>query len=357
MMERSRTRFGALLLCALVIGACDDGSGPDLDGRLDPSGAESTLTSVVETLGAPAEAFSAVETAAPAISSTSAALAPSGGGLMPSMSRVRTLPSEPSAAIFPSNYLGRTFVWDTQNDEYVVDQGLTGAPANGVRLIYYGIDPVTDRPIEPLVELGRVDLTDEGSASSWRLGIEVVNTAGDAPITHVDYFIDASWTDDGNTSTVRVQAEGFVSDGERQLDIDLDRTLSYTQSSSTFGVLMDDALSFAGEDASVQFVADGSLSLDTEQPATLDVTMTIAGEGETAVLDAHIVAEDLSGTVTFPSSVIEIGGTTAQPVFTKSDGSPLDAADVQALRAIWEALEDFMAFTDRVFSPFDATTD
>src|SRR5262245_24397512 len=98
--------------------------------------------------------------------------------LVPHVAEMSALP------IIPDGVLGDTYEWDTTSDVYVAT-ARTGGPANGVRFILYAINPITQTPVEPLVEVGLVDLMDESTTGTLRLHIRVQGVGGTP--TYLDY--------------------------------------------------------------------------------------------------------------------------------------------------------------------------
>ena len=74
---------------------------------------------------------------------------------------VAALSANPQA-LFPSDVLGKTFVWDTQTSAYVMGTA-TGAPATGIRIVLYFTNAGTGEPFLPLSPIGSLDLTDKST--------------------------------------------------------------------------------------------------------------------------------------------------------------------------------------------------
>ena len=64
--------------------------------------------------------------------------------------------SRTAAADIPPEYLGVTFVWTSRPT--ATSPGRPGAPDNGVRFVLYAVNPITGRPVEPLVRDGYADI-------------------------------------------------------------------------------------------------------------------------------------------------------------------------------------------------------
>lgn len=360
----------SLLFAGLIAGCESDATGPgEFDEEAAAADVDAVLTAVdddiVVTLLLAAEGLaSAGGTAAlmPAPSAPSPAsggfgalgsfgssrLEPAASRLLPALSpSSSSLAAEP---IFPSNLLGVTFVWDGAG--YVPDEALEGAPANGVRFVVYAIHPATRQPVEPLVEVGHLDLTDEGTPSSTRLGIRLVDTSGSADVELVDYFIDVSFTVTETTSTVVLAALGFVSDGTETLGFDLDQTLSFAQAGGgSLSVDYDFTIESSG--LTLSFDALANFDSETEESAGIAVTLTLAEGSNAVVLDVSENALGaLDGEITFNGeTAILVSGTAASPQFTRPDGSELTAVEVQALVAIIDAVAEVLLLAEELFAP------
>jgi len=265
--------------------------------------------------------------------------------------RDMTLSGSLMEPIFPSNLLGATFEWSFDLDRYAPTER-AGAPANGVRFVLYAINPLTRRPAEPLSEVGFLDLTDEGDASSTRLGIHA--ESGGAAL--VDYFIDVSYALLGDQDIrVTVTADGYISDGQEQLDFLL--TESATLLGSTETILLDVSyeLSLAGESVSVRLDVSGEFDFSGDTPVDAATAQLSIHDGpDHVVFDMTLQADNtLSGVIDYNGApAMYISGTEADPVFTRADGEPLTAEDVAALLALYDLLEDVFDVTENLFSPF-----
>lgn len=361
----------SLLLAGLIAGCESDATGPG--GEFDEEAAAADVAAVlnaadddiVVTLLLAAEGLASAGGSASMMPALAAPSSGSGGfgtlgafgsarleaaasRLLPSLSPATlSLAAEP---ILPSNLLGVTFVWDGTG--YVPDEAREGAPANGVRFVVYAIHPITRQPAEPLVEVGHLDLTDEGTASSTRLGIRLVDSSGAEDVELVDYFIDVSFTVTETTSTVVLAALGFVSDGSETLDFDLDQTLSFAEAGGG-SLSVDYDFAIEGSGLALSFVALATFDAETEESAGVSVTLTLSQGANAVVLSAtESAAGALDGEITFNGeTAILVTGTAASPQFTRPDGSELTAAEVQALVDIVDAVTEVLIFAEELFAP------
>jgi len=338
-----------------VLAGCSDSSGPDTD--FDAADAEqiaAEVENVASAVEAPDDALQSLQLASAALGFGAgfdvAAAIPGEYRIAPAA--LWEIGSIGPAALIPSNYLGVTFVWD-ETEQWYVPSDRTGAPANGVRVVYYAMDPVTEMPVSPLQELGYVDLADEGTAESERLGITVVSTSGDSNVTLADYYLDISWEETATSFTVNASAVGFISDGTNQLDFDLNQSVSGSETSG-LSLTMDHTLSLPGQDVSVNFTASGTFDLQTEEMGDLDVTFTIQNGADTMVLEATVStangSETIEGTIKYNGEVVaNISGSPENPTFTKPDGTELTQQEVAALERIFEGISNVFEFVENIF--------
>ena len=242
-------------------------------------------------------------------------------------------PADP-AAIFPADYLGKTFVYNPESGRYEIAPDSTGAPANGIRLKLYAVDPVLHRPITPLDDIGYLDLTDESSPSADALGVLAVIQG----ITYLDYLASAVQTIGGITFT----ADGYLSDGSTQVRF----TLSH-EWSETSGITVDYDVWVPTQDTAISLY----LNIDG-QTEVVTLEFSVTHEGETVTLAATASEATLSGTVEYNNDVVVyISGTPQQPVFTDAAGNELTDQDLQALGALFQSIGAILDAFDNLLFP------
>lgn len=347
-MDMSRwTRFGGLALLAmlLAVSACDDPTDPAAD--FDPEDAAQTLqsmTAAVET-DELEDAFGSVRLAGQLFGTVSMELA----GESPLALDLSSAPeSELTAAdVIPSEYYGTTFEWSPTEMTYVASDA-TGAPEDGVRVIYYAIDPTTGQPATPLNPLGYVDLRDLSTAESNRLGVTVVRYADEA--TLADYYLDLSFSFTQSSIAINVASAGFLSNATDQLNFDLSSSVSATETLVT--VTQSYSVDLEGTDRAMSF--DATVTRDpqseSDQPDTMEAEATISTGTQTVQLDVGYADNVLEGTISSDGApVVLIGGTLDEPMFTDPDGNPLTEEELDALRSMWEAIGELFEFVAELF--------
>jgi hypothetical protein len=247
-----------------------------------------------------------------------AALVPQGGA------------SPASMASIPSQYLGTTFVWDVATDTYVASD-LPGAPSAGVRFLLYAVDPVLLQPVEPLVEVGYVDITDHSTATTVDVNVKVV----EGGTVYLDYDVTSHATTSGGVVVI----SGFASDGTTIANFQLNNTLTTNGSSQT--VAFDYHIDVPSRHLSLDWTATITITSNTDWAIALD--FTISGPNGSVRLTG-----DYEGTLTVRVNgdlfaTIDLSGTS--PVITGADGQPLTADEQTTLQTILE----FYAGSAQVF--------
>ncbi|MDH5198860.1 MAG: hypothetical protein OEY20_16585, partial [Gemmatimonadota bacterium] len=234
-------------------------------------------------------------------------------------------------AIFPANLLGTTFVFDPDSGRYVLDPNATGAPAAGIRMTLYAVDPVIGQILMPLNPVGYLDLIDVSTPATD--AVRILAVIGTTP--YLDYTASVTVT----TSSATIAAEGFLSNGSQQVDFDL--SLTATQSS----IGLDYLLSSGGN--SVQLVATVGAGEND-----LTATLTVRGGGDTVVMTVTVTPSTLSGQITYNGGVaVTISGTPDSPMFARPDGTPLTEAELGALVALGDIIEGLFDAFDNLLAP------
>ena len=158
-----------------------------------------------------------------------------------------------SVVAIPSEVAGKTFVWDESTDTYVVSD-LSGAPSNGVRFLLYAVDPVTLRPVEPVVETGlrRRDRPEHLALANVRIKVVEGN------VTYLDYQVVASAT----TSSGLVTISGYAFNGTTRANFTLKNTV--TDNGGALVLVLDYSLDVPSRGLSIDWTATFGNISDTE---------------------------------------------------------------------------------------------
>ena len=348
-MKRTRRWMGALALAAgLAAAACssDVNKPENVDPQAVATGVSGLTSQFSSNLAfqslrelSASFGFSAVSGAATA---AAAALPP-----LPGASRGFTLsPAQRAAllqlslrspaaaqAIFPVNVLGKTLVWDTTLNRYVVDSTLTGAPANGVRFKLYLVgDTLLHRPQKPLIVVGYVDLTDKSTAQANKLGVLIKYLSQ----TIADYTITGTLT----TSALGLGAQGYITDGTARLDFDLQVQVSLA------GVGLNYTLTGSN---GFQAVVQANLDLGTGVATLL---WRVASGSNSVEVDLTANDSAATGQILFNGVIVAtVTGSEDEPTIVASGGHTLTAQDIQSLRNVFDGFAELMAQVDGVFGP------
>jgi hypothetical protein len=330
---------------ALGLSGCSDSTGPE---QFDPVGTNQAATEVlatftdnpaVDAIGILSSAFPSFDggaAAAPAFSPAEDLSWPERvDDRVNLLNRVAPFlsPTNP-AAVFPADFLGKTFIYDADSARYVIAPDSIGAPANGVRLKLYAIDPILERPLVPLIDVGYLDLSDESTPSADALGVLAVVQG----VTYLDYLATAVWT----TSSLTFTADGYASDGQTQVNF----TLSHTWS-ETDGLTVDYDISVPSTNSAV-----GLFLSVNGQSEVITLELSVMHEGESVVFEATLTETSLSGSVTHEGAlVVEISGTPAEPVFTDAAGNPLTEEQLRALAEIFGSVGEIIDEFDDLLIP------
>lgn len=254
--------------------------------------------------------------------------------------------------IIPDPVLGTTFEWDVDSDAYLATSR-TGAPANGVRFILYAVNAITHMPVEPVVEVGFVDLMDESTAGSLRLHIQVKGLGGTP--TYLDYTAAIVAGSTSFTATVN----GSLSNGLAGAEL---KTLTFNVSFQVTQNAVTESASYDLNNPSVS--VDVYLRLTASQTAiTVSVDFRFARPGElvrllgTVTLSAVNNELVISGTVVVTvnggvfARATATGG--AEPQWVRHDGTPLTAEELAALQRLFNAVQRFFDFTTDLLDPID----
>jgi hypothetical protein len=302
-----------------ALGGCSHDNGPS---EFNPSGATADLNAAETAFEAPAvtsygalgsDISLALGGSAAVVSSPALALSGTSGRERYARSVTPAVPSTP---------LGKTYVWDTTNSVYV-QSDIPGAPSNGVRFLLYAVNPVTFRPVEPLDEVGYVDIIDESGSTTIAVRAVVVSDG----TTYLDYSVHAG----GTSSAGSVTVAGYASDGNTRANFNLENTV--TQTSNGITLVLDYGLDVPTRNLELDWTATLTETADQSQVA---VDLTINGENGRIRLQG---TGDASGT----SFTVQVNGelfatialaSGSDPVITGAQGQALTAEEDEVLRTI-----------------------
>jgi hypothetical protein len=346
-MQQNRRRLFALVpVAALALAACSDSIGPNGNVEpLDPVTANQQAQSITESLeGNPGLAsLELLETTTPFLAGSGAevllqAASPfspesDGQGLRFRMERLQAaagpyLSSAEPAVILPADLVGKWMIIDPTTGEYVVDETRSG-PDNGVRFSLYAIDPVFENPILDQ-EIGTADFLDESSPTEDALRIVVLLFS----VSDTDPVI------------VVFRAVGFVHDGSRTLDFDLEQRISQEER-----VELDYSLTARDNGITITFtaVAPGA------EGVGVDFALTVSnGSGEALALTLNVSEAGISGRLSLPGDASDIIITAHGEEWTiehENPDEPITDREEQAIRNMFHLLERIEHVVHKLLRP------
>jgi hypothetical protein len=357
-LHHASRSISTVALLALAAGCSGDSTAPD--APFSPGGTSADIAAVNESFDSPAvESYASASVHIGAVVGGSAAAAvraaPSGAFLRGdrasalryarSLSRsfggsgLRPSLSTSASARIPQEYLGVTFVWDVETNQYVPSDD-PGAPSNGVRFILYAVNPVTGQPIEPLVPIdGYVDIRLTETTTSGTYQIVVVSS----DVTYLEYNVVVG----GSSSSIDVRISGFATNGEDRVNFNLDNRLTGTEA------------------AGLTLTVDYELVVPTRGGFLLDLESSITGIGtDTPSGSVDLLARGDNGTVSIEGTQTDASGSyevevngelfatisvsgTGETVIAGADGQPLTAEERAALEDVFAMFGGgFNFFTD-----------
>lgn len=247
-------------------------------------------------------------------------------------------PSPPLPATFPPSVVGQTFVFNFEGQQWETDDARSGAPPNGVRLIWYTVDG-SGLIRFPLEERGFIDLR-PGSGEGEAVDITIVEDGEAGSLTLLDFVQNRDVTD-GDMQVEWFTASGFYADESRATNFDLasEQTVDGATDDSAFDVDVD--LENEGTQYSMHVEGmQAGVSAEFEEGFTATVvrggattTMNVMFEGTGTTQEAASGTLVLNGTLL---ANIDIIGNTFS--FTTPDGGSFSGAQANALNALFNAM-------------------
>lgn len=345
MSERVRSSAIALLALTVAVGACggDDPVG-GLPGDFAPVDIGGSVEALLQPAGGIAAPTVALQSAFAFLVDQGLTFDRSGDGPAAAYLPGSGLPGRHligAAVEIPAGLLGQTVVYDDTEQAWVVDSNRTGAPADGVRIIWYSVDSAGNF-ILPLAEQGYVDLTDEDEASGSRIGIRMVATPGSQEAVRADFTERLDSTSTATAVVTDFLAEGFFSSSSETVDFHVDYLVSTDEVTGDSDIAIEVGL--AGTEGVYTLRIDGT---EAGADGAIDqaITADMVRDGVTTVLNLDLTVDGTgaqSGTGTLAHGgetvvAIAINGTDFQ--YSEPGGSALGggaSADVDYLvRALY----------------------
>lgn len=337
------------LVLALGLTACSQTDGPS---EFNPDGVAADITTAQTAFESPVSASytaagsdiaAALGKAAPVVVSPATPMLHPASAERYARSLVRLLPKangiNAAVAAIPAEVLGKTFVWDVDNDVYVASD-LAGAPAKGVRFLLYAVNPVTGHPVEPVDELGYVDVTDVSSGTTKGTRILVYADG----VSYFDYIVRGTGTSTSGALTVA----GFASNGVDRVNFALQNTIA--QSTNGVVLTLDYALSIPSRGLDMSYTATFGNITPEQVAVTLD--FSVSGRNGDVRLSGTYGASGGSFSVRVNGVVfatVTIGD--GDPVITSATGTALTPQEEESLQTILDFYDGSLSVFDDLLAP------
>jgi hypothetical protein len=240
----------------------------------------------------------------------------------------------PAAVSFPPEYLGRTFSYESVEGGWVVDDARTGAPADGVRVLWYELDG-SGEILLPVHELGHIDLTDGTDPGLEQLrvhGVEVRTAEGDLDL--LDFV--QGYAEGGSSTTF--EASGSYADGTREVAFTLDSEEVGTGGSQEYD------LTVTLEDGPIRYelAAEGTgTALGGGFQDDMRATVDIGSDRTVLAIEISGVGpeREASGTISYNGTVLaDVAADGTLYAFTDPDGNTFSATASSELNVMVRSL-------------------
>ncbi len=328
-------------LLLLVAAACDDGTSPANLGDLDPV----AVAAAVDRLNAPVvasrPALTNLRKAIPSLTAAGVQFDRAVAARFTAAFRAVSLapPAPPVALVIPPEAAGETFIYDPAVSAWVMDETREGAPADGIRVIWYAVDGSSEIAL-PVTERGYIDLTPGENTPAAPVGVRIVDT-GAAPLTLMDF---GQWHDTVTVGTEESEdfgAAGFYADSATTVDF----TILSTQAVDT--VAGDEAyeLDITLEDPETAYTLELWGVVDGSSGTYEDFfSATVVASGGTTVMEitfdgVNDVQNHSGGTLTHDAEVVvDIVDNGSAFEFTRPGGGGLPAGQASELNLLFTSL-------------------
>lgn len=354
-MSLVNARRIAVVLAAVLTGACSDATAPTID-HVDATAATAAAAPVVAVMDQPALAsFSSLgyvsglpaSASAASINAISLLTKAAARGQWDGRAPLFARSAARSADVLPIDVRGDMYVYNETTEQYEVSTTPdAGTPANGIRIVLYAWDVLSGTFSLPLTRIGHVDLIDESNASQDRLNVVLVRQNGN--VTLMDYDI----THSVSASSESFSIAGSATNGVTPVVFNLTGTGSETAATITFDL----------EAATVGFNVHVGMNANamTEQ-ATVETSLGYGGH--TLAFRLSTTANGINGEIKFDgmryatlSIVVEEtpGSVTTTVTFQKANGSQMTVEEIEAIQGVFERALNFAGFWEALLWPVGA---
>ena len=267
---------------------------------------------------------------------------------------VPTLTSASTAGLFPPTVVGKTFEWNLTTAAYE-PTARTGAPVNGVRFILYAVDPLSHLPVDPLVEVGYVDLNDEGTANLAKVHVTVAGVGG-TPV-YVDYTVSLGAI---SGTSARLATAGYITNAAGSPDtLRFSGAISVAGTVASASVTQDVRLDVNSRDLHIRLWEQVTF---TQTTAALRIYYRLQHGAEVVTLNGRFnldsIGQTVDGTISvavdggrFATCTVAAGTGTFTLTCQGADADGLNADEEEALQAIGDGIEHATQVFQGLFLP------
>jgi hypothetical protein len=351
-MSFVNARRTAVILAAVLTGACSDVTGPTID-HVDAAAATTAAAPVIAVMDQPALAsFTSLgavsglpaSASAASINAVSLLTRAAARGQWDRRAPLMARSAAKSADVLPIDVRGNMYVYNTTTLRYEVSGSPDATtPASGIRVVLYAWDVLNGRPSSPLTRIGHVDLVDESNASQNRLNVVLVRANGNT--TLMDYDI----THSVSTSSESFSIAGSATNGITPVVFNLSGNASETAANITFDL----------EAETVGFeVHVGMNANEATQQASVETSLGY--NGHTLWFGLWTTDEGIDGEIKFDNMkyaelsivVVETPGSVTTTVsFQKANGSQMTVEEIEEIQAVFERALNFAGFWEALLWP------
>lgn len=230
--------------------------------------------------------------------------------------------------------------------------GETDAPSDGVRFLTYELDPLTRRPKRvPLGRVGHLDIRDIPSGVLPRLELHGVRGTGSGATTELDTFLEGLVSFSDTELSSDLSSAGSLLDGKRRVEFALDERIALTEGFGRLEIALSRRIDIPAAGRSVALEWEGIATAGEGGAASVTFTLRIADGDHAAVLDVTATDVFVEGTLLYDGQTVAVlSGVPFDPTFSRPDGSPFPAAELDALRELLEGTDEVLLFGDEMFS-------
>ncbi len=228
---------------------------------------------------------------------------------------------------------GKTFIYDPQTGRWREDPNRTGAPADGVRIIWYFTD-ASGGVVLPVSERGYIDLTPQDQGGVQKVGVRIVETTSGQKVV-ADYVEAHAVTEVAGNWSETLGVVGMMSSGSTTLEFDITGTGGGSDTGASTSTIH---ATFAAGPRSYTYDLNESLAAGGEA-FTDDIGVTATREGKRAALTLRMQGNDATSSGTGQLSVdgrkvADIAVSDGDLSFSKPDGKAYTGSDSDRLNSL-----------------------